>query len=183
MFNIPKAIILKICQKGFLNKHRNILHHSSLFILHSSSRCMFYTVQYISCVFIIKSCNILFKTLKSKIIGSQPCYQYDFSFVDFEMTKVVLEYKCLYFSYKFILNSPCRSLTRYAFCRDIRCYFAGQRAYFTHNCISKLIIPDFKFQKPREKQFKTSLQVQIYYKLQQIMHSHSLRKNKPSQRF
>jgi hypothetical protein len=46
-----------------------------------------------------------------------------------------------------------------------------------------LIIPDFKFQKPREKQFKTSLQVQIYYKLQQIMHSHSLRKNMPNQRF
>jgi hypothetical protein len=30
-------------------------------------------------------------------------------------------------------------------------------------------------QNPHEKQFKTSLEVQIYHKLQQIMHSHSLR--------
>ena len=179
-----KPLFSRFAKKDFqINTEIYYITHHCSFYINSSSRCMFYTVQNISCVFIIKSCNILFKTLKSKIIGSQPCYQYDFSFVDFEMTKVVLEYKCLYFSYKFILNSPCRSLTRYAFYRDIRCYFAGQRAYFTHNCISKLIIPVFKKKKPREKQFKTSLQVQIYYKLQQIMHSHSLRKNMPSQRF
>jgi hypothetical protein len=77
IFNIHKAIILQICQKGFSNKHRIISHHCSFYIIQVDAG-----LQYsISCVFIIKSghqyyrAEILFKTVKFKLIDSQPCYQ------------------------------------------------------------------------------------------------------------